>query len=101
MTTKQSVLKALENFDRISRRGGDALIVERTDHPEIDGSYFYAIKRSEKRLWTVGETQLTQDQITDLWYSVGCPPSPETRDYFAGYTGIRIVDRNGNLVAEQ
>lgn len=49
------------------------LIVKRTDHPHFPGDYYYAIRESDKRLWTDGETVMTSDAITEAWYDAGCP----------------------------
>ena len=72
--TDQSIRKALKTFGRVKRSGDDCLIIRRPDHPHIDGDYFYAMRPSEKRLWTATEKALTQDEIAALWYAADCPP---------------------------
>jgi hypothetical protein len=74
MTTEQSTHTALRRFAQIKATGDDCLIISRDDHPHISGTYFYAIRPSDKHAWTSGESQLTLDEIADLWYGAGCPP---------------------------
>jgi hypothetical protein len=64
---------ALVKYGRLIDGGADAIIVKRTDHPHVSGDYFYAIRRDDKHAWTPGETILTANEITDLWYAEDCP----------------------------
>lgn len=72
--TNPNIVTALVEWGRMKKRGEDALLILRTDHPHIAGDWFYAIKTADKRKWTAGERALTQDEITDLWYAADCPP---------------------------
>lgn len=76
MTTEESILSALRTFARIRDTGSDCIIVKRTDHPDISGDYFYAIRPNEKHAWTPGETTIPP---IDLWYAAGCPPHGKER----------------------
>lgn len=64
---------ALIKYGRLRNAGADAIIVRRTDHPHVDGNYYYAIRRDAKHGWTGGESVLSVDEIADLWYSEDCP----------------------------
>lgn len=86
MTTAESINSALRNYARLD----DAILIKRTDHPNVDGDYYYAIRRSEKRLWTAGETVLTADEIKALWYAADCP-DVSTKTCYPELAGIRIV----------
>jgi hypothetical protein len=56
MTTEQSTHTALRRFAQIKATGDDCLIISRDDHPHISGTYFYAIRPSDKHAWTSGES---------------------------------------------
>lgn len=72
--TEESILSALRAFGRRKDAGEECVIIRRSDHPYVDGDYFYAIAPAEKRHWTAGEHQLTQDEVAALWYGADCPP---------------------------
>lgn len=74
MTSEQSIHAALKGFAKIKSAGSECLIIKRTDHPHVQGDYFYAIRPADKQAWTNAETVLTQDEIAELWYAADCPP---------------------------
>lgn len=55
MTQLQAIVKATS---LARERGTSALAICRTDHPSIEGDYFYAIPLAEKHAWTPCERVL-------------------------------------------
>jgi len=50
---------AITKATRIAREQGEtALALCRTDHPYVNGDYFYAIRLADKHAWTPGERVL-------------------------------------------
>jgi hypothetical protein len=82
------ILSALRTYERSN---STAVIVLRTDHPHVDGDYYYAIQPADKHAWTDGERQLTADEITDLWYEADCPRFTPQQTYFPEFANLSFV----------
>jgi hypothetical protein len=69
------LLYAIQRRDTLEARDSSrpVLVIKRTDHPRVDGNYYYAIRADEKHAWTPGETVLDADGIAGEWYAADCP----------------------------